>query len=165
MLTRTEYNLLELLLRSAGRVVPREQIIETVWGYGAEVESNTLDAFVSSLRSKVDPPSKLRLIHTVRGVGYSLPLPRHRNRSGKHRRTGLVFSSAATRRGAGCTQGQLSCISELRVGGRAQDVTRRPAPGRSLSLPEGLWWRFGGCRSKGTMALNNVAIAMMLRAS
>jgi DNA-binding response OmpR family regulator len=72
LLTRTEYNLLELLLRSAGRVVPREQIIETVWGYGAEVESNTLDAFVSSLRSKVDPPGKLRLIHTVRGVGYSL---------------------------------------------------------------------------------------------
>jgi DNA-binding response OmpR family regulator len=71
-LTRTEYNLLELLLRSSGRVVPREQIIETVWGYGAEVESNTLDAFVSSLRSKVDSPGKLRLIHTVRGVGYSL---------------------------------------------------------------------------------------------
>jgi len=71
-LTRTEFSLLELLLRSAGRVVPREQIIETVWGYGAEVESNTLDAFVSSLRSKVDPPSRLRLIHTVRGVGYSL---------------------------------------------------------------------------------------------
>jgi two-component system, OmpR family, response regulator MprA len=71
-LTRTEYNLLELLLRSAGRVVPREQIIETVWGYGAEVESNTLDAFVSSLRSKIDPPGKPRLIHTVRGVGYAL---------------------------------------------------------------------------------------------
>ncbi len=71
-LTRTEYSLLELLLRSAGRGVPREQIIETVWGYGAEVESNTLDAFVSSLRSKLDQPGKVRLVHTVRGVGYAL---------------------------------------------------------------------------------------------
>jgi DNA-binding response OmpR family regulator len=71
-LTRTEYNLLELLLRSGGRVVPREQIIDTVWGYGANVESNTLDAFVSSLRSKIDPPGASRLIQTVRGVGYAL---------------------------------------------------------------------------------------------
>jgi DNA-binding response OmpR family regulator len=71
-LTRTEYNLLELLMRCAGRVVQREQIIETVWGFGAEVESNTLDAFVSSLRSKVDLHGKHKLIHTVRGVGYTL---------------------------------------------------------------------------------------------
>ena len=71
-LTRTEYNLLELLLRAAGRVVLREQIIDAVWGFGADVESNTLDAFVSSLRSKVDAPGNLKLIHTVRGVGYSL---------------------------------------------------------------------------------------------
>lgn len=71
-LTRTEYGLLELLLRSAGRVVPREHIIETVWGYGASVESNTLDAFVSSLRAKVDVDGVTRLIRTVRGVGYAL---------------------------------------------------------------------------------------------
>ena len=71
-LTRTEFSLLELLLRSAGRVVPREQIIETVWGYGANVESNTLDAFISTLRAKIDPPGTEKLIHTVRGVGYAL---------------------------------------------------------------------------------------------
>jgi DNA-binding response OmpR family regulator len=71
-LTRTEFNLLELLLRSSGRVVPREQIIESIWGYGADVETNTLDAFVSSLRSKVDQPGKARLIHTVRGIGYAV---------------------------------------------------------------------------------------------
>jgi DNA-binding response OmpR family regulator len=71
-LTRTEYSLLELLLRNGGRIVPREKIMEAVWGYGADVESNTLDAFVSSLRSKIDPPGTSRLIHTVRGVGYSL---------------------------------------------------------------------------------------------
>lgn len=72
ILTRTEFNLLELLLRSGGRVVPREQIIDAVWGYGANVESNTLDAFISSLRAKTDPPGAPRLIHTVRGVGYAL---------------------------------------------------------------------------------------------
>jgi two-component system response regulator MprA len=71
-LTRTEYSLLELLLRNAGRVLPREQIIEAVWGYGASVENNTLDAFVSSLRAKVDADGAPRLIRTVRGVGYSL---------------------------------------------------------------------------------------------
>jgi DNA-binding response OmpR family regulator len=71
-LTRTEYNLLELLLRCAGRVVLRDQLIETVWGFGADVEDNTLDAFISSLRSKVDPPGRSKLIHTVRGVGYTL---------------------------------------------------------------------------------------------
>ena len=71
-LTRTEYNLLELLLRSAGRAVLREQIIDTVWGFGAEVESNTLDAFISSLRSKIEPPGSPKLIQTLRGVGYTL---------------------------------------------------------------------------------------------
>jgi DNA-binding response OmpR family regulator len=71
-LTKTEFGLLELLLRNRGRVVPREQIIERVWGYGADIENNTLDAFVHSLRSKVDGPGEPRLIRTVRGVGYTL---------------------------------------------------------------------------------------------
>ena len=71
-LTRTEFGLLELLLRSKGRVIPREQIIETVWGHGADIENNTLDAFVHSLRAKVDGPGEPKLIHTVRGVGYTL---------------------------------------------------------------------------------------------
>jgi DNA-binding response OmpR family regulator len=71
-LTKTEYILLELLMRNAGRVALREQIIEAVWGFGADVENNTLDAFVHSLRSKVDPPGEPKLIHTVRGVGYTL---------------------------------------------------------------------------------------------
>jgi DNA-binding response OmpR family regulator len=74
-LTRTEYALLELLLRNAGHVVSRQRIIDAVWGFDAEVESNTLEAFVHSLRSKVDGGDRLRLIHTVRGVGYSLHLP------------------------------------------------------------------------------------------
>lgn len=74
-LTRTEFGLLELLLRNRGRVISREQIIETVWGHGADIENNTLDAFVHSLRSKVDGPGEPKLIHTVRGVGYTLRGP------------------------------------------------------------------------------------------
>ncbi len=69
-LTRTEYLLLELLMRHAGRVVPRDAILAGVWGYDNGVEPNTLEAFVSLLRAKVDHGHGRRLIHTVRGVGY-----------------------------------------------------------------------------------------------
>lgn len=71
-LTRTEYSILTLLLRRAGQVVPREAILEEVWGFDRDVESNTLDAFMRLLRSKVDLDATQRLIHTVRGVGYVL---------------------------------------------------------------------------------------------
>jgi DNA-binding response OmpR family regulator len=71
-LTRTEFSLLEFLMRRAGAVVPRETLIEGVWGYDREIEDNTLDAFVRLLRHKVDGPGRLPLIHTVRGVGYCL---------------------------------------------------------------------------------------------
>lgn len=72
-LTRTEFAILELLLRNAGRVVSRDHLIESVWGAaGAEIESNTLDAFVRLLRAKVEAPGEPKLIQTVRGVGYSL---------------------------------------------------------------------------------------------
>lgn len=71
-LTRTEYALLELLARNAGTVLPRERILSTVWGYGTEIESNTLDAFVRLVRNKIEPKGSGRLLHTVRGVGYLL---------------------------------------------------------------------------------------------
>ena len=71
-LTKTEHGLLEHLLRHAGRVVTRDALIERLWGSERLVEDNTLDAFVKSLRHKIDPPGVPRLIHTVRGVGYSL---------------------------------------------------------------------------------------------
>ncbi|MCC7497710.1 MAG: response regulator transcription factor [Bryobacterales bacterium] len=71
-LTRTEYLLLELLMRNAGRVVPRDTIVAGVWGYDNEVEPNTLEAFVYLLRTKVDHGHAHRLIHTVRGVGYMI---------------------------------------------------------------------------------------------
>ena len=71
-LTRTEYAILELLLRNAGRVVTRDRLIEDIWDGGADIESNTLDAFVRLLRAKVEVGGEPKLIHTVRGVGYTL---------------------------------------------------------------------------------------------
>ncbi len=73
-LTRTEYRLLECLLRKAGTVVPRAGLIEEVWGFDGEVENNTLDAFIRLLRGKIDSGFEPKLLHTVRGVGYSLRL-------------------------------------------------------------------------------------------
>ncbi|MEI6669955.1 MAG: response regulator transcription factor [Acidobacteriota bacterium] len=71
-LTRTEYSLLEFLMRRAGRVVARDALIDGVWGHDREIEDNTLDAFVRLLRQKVDGGGRPRLIQTIRGVGYSL---------------------------------------------------------------------------------------------
>jgi DNA-binding response OmpR family regulator len=71
-LTRTEYRLLEFMMRRAGSVVAREALIDGVWGHDREIEDNTLDAFVRLLRQKVDRTGWPRLIHTVRGVGYSV---------------------------------------------------------------------------------------------
>jgi DNA-binding response OmpR family regulator len=69
-LTRTEFLLLETLMRNAGRVVTRERIIEAVWGHEKEVESNTLDVYVRALRAKVELPASAKCIRTIRGVGY-----------------------------------------------------------------------------------------------
>lgn len=71
-LTRTEYSLLEFLMRRAGRVVPRQVLIEGVWSHDREIEDNTLDAFVRLLRQKMEAGGRPRLLHTVRGVGYVL---------------------------------------------------------------------------------------------
>jgi DNA-binding response OmpR family regulator len=71
-LTRTEYNLLERLMFRAGKVVSRRSLIESVWGFDRDIEENTLDAFMHLLRNKIDPPGRPKLIHTVRGVGYTI---------------------------------------------------------------------------------------------
>jgi DNA-binding response OmpR family regulator len=71
-LTRTEYLLLELLMRHAGRALTRNSIIEAVWGLDNDVEGNTLDAFLRLLRNKVDTGRPVKLIHTIRGFGYVL---------------------------------------------------------------------------------------------
>lgn len=71
-LTRTEFTILECLMRSAGRVVTRQRLIEKVWGGDREGGNNNLDVFIRFLRAKIDETGRPRLIHTVRGVGYSL---------------------------------------------------------------------------------------------
>jgi len=80
-LTKTEYAILELLMRNAGRVVTRNVLIESVWG-SEEIESNTLDAFVRLLRNKIEVLGELRLLQTIRGVGYSIRAESSENSDG-----------------------------------------------------------------------------------
>ena len=71
-LTRTEFALLELLMRNAGRPLQRDVIMDRVWGWESEPTSNSLEVFVGYLRRKTEAEGEPRLIHTVRGVGYVL---------------------------------------------------------------------------------------------
>jgi len=71
-LTRTEFALLELLLRNAGRPLPRDVIMDRVWGWESEPTSNSLEVFIGYLRRKTESEGEPRLIQTVRGVGYVL---------------------------------------------------------------------------------------------
>ncbi|HET7700462.1 MAG TPA: response regulator transcription factor [Candidatus Limnocylindria bacterium] len=71
-LSRTEYQLLELLLANARRVLSRDVIFEKVWGYDFGPDSNSLDVYIGYLRRKLEAGGGARLIHTVRGVGYVL---------------------------------------------------------------------------------------------
>jgi DNA-binding response OmpR family regulator len=69
-LTAREFNLLELLMRSPGRVFTRTQILEHVWGYDFDPQTNVVDVYIRRLRAKIDEPSEPSRIETVRGVGY-----------------------------------------------------------------------------------------------
>jgi two-component system response regulator MprA len=69
-LSRTEYQLLELLLANPRRVMSRDVIFEKVWGYDFGPDSNSLDVYIGYLRRKLEQDGETRLIHTVRGVGY-----------------------------------------------------------------------------------------------
>ena len=69
-LTRTEFAILDILMRNAGRVVTRDRIVEAVWRNRREIENNTLDVYVGHLRSKVEPGGSAKRIQTIRGVGY-----------------------------------------------------------------------------------------------
>src|SRR5436305_13622020 len=80
-LTRTEYALLELLLRNAGRPLTRDLIMERVWGWESEPTSNSLEVFIGYLRRKTESDGEPRLIHTVRGLGYVLRRDGGRTRS------------------------------------------------------------------------------------
>jgi two-component system response regulator MprA len=74
-LTRTEYQLLELLLRNPRRVLPHSLIYDRVWGYDFGAASNALRVYVGYLRRKLQHAGARPLIHTVRGVGYVLREP------------------------------------------------------------------------------------------
>ena len=67
-----EFALLEYLLRNAERVVSKTMIMEHVWGYNFDPQTNVVEARMCRLRDKVDKPFETKLIHTVRGVGYVL---------------------------------------------------------------------------------------------
>ncbi len=71
-LTRTEFSLLELLMRNPRQVLTRSLIFERVWGYDFGPSSNSLEVYVGYLRRKTEAGGRPRLIHTVRGVGYAL---------------------------------------------------------------------------------------------
>ena len=69
-LTRTEFNLLELLLAHAEQVLTRPEIFERVWGYNLDGSSKSLDVYIGYLRRKLEDGGAPRLVHTVRGVGF-----------------------------------------------------------------------------------------------
>ncbi|GAA1351174.1 response regulator transcription factor [Streptomyces beijiangensis] len=73
--SRTESALLELLLRHPGQVLPRELILELVWGQDFGPDSNSLAVYVGYLRRKLEAAGEPRLVHTVHGIGYRLDLP------------------------------------------------------------------------------------------
>ncbi len=69
-LTAREFNLLQLLMRSPGRVQTRTQILEHVWGYDFDPQTNVVDVYIRRVRRKIDRGDSPSLIETVRGVGY-----------------------------------------------------------------------------------------------
>ena len=71
-LTRTEFDLLALLLRHPRRVLSRSVLFTEVWGYDFGTGSNSLDVYIGYLRRKLEAQGEPRLVHTVRGVGYVL---------------------------------------------------------------------------------------------
>lgn len=69
-LTKTEFDLLECLMRNRGRVLTRDELLEKVWGWSYDGDTNVVDVYVRYLRQKLDEPFHMKMIHTVRGVGY-----------------------------------------------------------------------------------------------
>jgi two-component system, OmpR family, response regulator len=74
-LSPTEFKLLRYLMANAGRVLSKAQILDHVWNYDFNGEANVVESYISYLRRKVDT-TEPRLLHTIRGVGYTLRLPR-----------------------------------------------------------------------------------------
>jgi len=74
-LTTKEFSLLEYLMRHAGRSVTRSMILEHVWNLSFDTTTNVVDVYINYLRRKIDDGHPVKLIHTVRGVGYALKAP------------------------------------------------------------------------------------------
>lgn len=74
-LTKTEFDLLELLMRNSGIVLPHSTIYERIWGYDFGPDSKNLAVYIGYLRRKLDTTGETSLVHTVRGVGYTLRGP------------------------------------------------------------------------------------------
>lgn len=74
-LSAREYALLEYFMRHQDRILSRSMVLEHVWDYTFDPETNVVDVYVSYLRNKVDKGFELQLIHTIRGVGYRFGLP------------------------------------------------------------------------------------------
>ena len=70
-----EFQLLEVLLRHPGQVMTRTMLLETVWDYHFDPQTNVIDVHISRLRQKIDRGFEVPLIHTVRGAGYCLRAP------------------------------------------------------------------------------------------
>lgn len=71
-LTKTEFDLLELLMATPEHVLSRDHIYENIWGYNFETGSKSLDVYIGYLRRKLEEGNEVKLIHTVRGVGYTM---------------------------------------------------------------------------------------------
>ena len=69
-LTKTEFDLLHILLEQQDIVLSREYLYEHIWGYNFETNSKSLDVYIGYLRRKLDDSGEEKLLHTVRGVGY-----------------------------------------------------------------------------------------------
>ncbi|GGI16961.1 heavy metal response regulator transcription factor [Oxalicibacterium faecigallinarum] len=75
ILTNKEFALLELLARRQGEVLPRSLIASQIWDMNFDSDSNVIDVAIRRLRAKIDDPFEPKLIHTVRGMGYTLDIP------------------------------------------------------------------------------------------
>ena len=71
-LTKKEFDLLKCLIQNKNMVLNRDQILEKVWGYSYYGDTNVVDVYIRYLRSKIDDIYKVKIIHTVRGVGYTI---------------------------------------------------------------------------------------------
>ena len=71
-LSSKEYSLLECLVRHAGQILNKDQIIQYVWSYESDILPNTVEVYIRNLRQKIDQPFKKKLIQTIRGFGYKI---------------------------------------------------------------------------------------------